>query len=132
MSQYSVQERELEGEAELRADIEAGEDPHHPLRRWLERLRARMHAHPGLRRLYLVIVGLLGTVVVFTGIVLIPLPGPGWLIVFLGLAILGTEFVWAKRLTGFAKQQLQRFWAWWLARRDARRTRRAIRDRSRA
>jgi uncharacterized protein (TIGR02611 family) len=32
------------------------------------------------------------------GIVLIPYPGPGWLIVFSGLAILATEFASAKRL----------------------------------
>ena len=32
------------------------------------------------------------------GILAIPYPGPGWAIVFLGLAILATEFEWAHRL----------------------------------
>jgi uncharacterized protein (TIGR02611 family) len=37
-----------------------------------------------------------GTVVV-VGIILMPLPGPGTLIVLVGLAILATEFRWAHR-----------------------------------
>lgn len=32
------------------------------------------------------------------GLVLIPLPGPGWLTVILGLTILSWEFIWAKRM----------------------------------
>lgn len=38
-----------------------------------------------------------------TGLVLIPLPGPGTLITIGGLAILGTEFPAAKRLVGRMK-----------------------------
>ncbi len=43
------------------------------------------------------------------GVRLVPLPGPGWLIVFLGLAILGTEFAWARRLAAVTKRWLARF-----------------------
>jgi len=43
-------------------------------------------------------VGLTGTVVILIGIPMIPLFGPGWLVVFAGLAILSTEFPWAGRL----------------------------------
>lgn len=43
-------------------------------------------------------VGILGGIVVLIGIVLIPYPGPGWLIVFGGLALLSTEFHFARRL----------------------------------
>jgi uncharacterized protein (TIGR02611 family) len=46
-----------------------------------------------------------GFAVVITGIILIPLPGPGWAIVFGGLAILATEYVWAQRLLNFAKRK---------------------------
>ena len=49
-----------------------------------------------------------GWAVVVVGIVLIPLPGPGWLVVFAGLAILATEFAWARRLLRWAKAQLER------------------------
>jgi uncharacterized protein (TIGR02611 family) len=40
----------------------------------------------------------LGFAVVGTGIVLLPLPGPGWLIIVAGFAILATEFEFAERI----------------------------------
>ncbi len=43
-----------------------------------------------------------GGAVILTGLALLPLPGPGWAIIFLGLAILATEFAWAKRLKEWA------------------------------
>lgn len=41
---------------------------------------------------------LLGFAIVGTGIVLLPLPGPGWVIIFLGFAILASEFEFAERV----------------------------------
>jgi hypothetical protein len=38
-------------------------------------------------------------------------------VVFLGLAVLGTEFPWAHRIAHLLKRTLDRFWAWWRARR---------------
>jgi uncharacterized protein (TIGR02611 family) len=58
------------------------------------------------------LIGLLGAVVVVIGIVLIPFPGPGWLIVLAGLAIWAVEFVWAQRLLHFTRTQLERWWHW--------------------
>ena len=58
------------------------------------------------------LIGLLGAVVVGIGIVLIPFPGPGWLIVLAGLAIWAVEFVWAQRLLHFTRTQLERWWHW--------------------
>jgi uncharacterized protein (TIGR02611 family) len=40
----------------------------------------------------------LGFTVVITGIILLPLPGPGWLVIFAGFAILATEFEFAERV----------------------------------
>lgn len=37
----------------------------------------------------------LGGLVIVVGVILIPYPGPGWLIVFAGFAILATEFEFA-------------------------------------
>ena len=51
-------------------------------------------------------VTVVGFAVVLLGIVLIPLPGPGWLIVFGGLAILATEYVWARRLLNYARRRV--------------------------
>lgn len=40
----------------------------------------------------------IGVVIVVVGLIMVPLPGPGWLVVFGGLAILATEFTWAQLL----------------------------------
>lgn len=49
----------------------------------------------GLRR---AIIGALGGTILLMGIVLIPVPGvPCSLVISLGLAVLATEFAWAKR-----------------------------------
>ena len=105
-------------EGEVRDDAAAAEDPGHPVHRWMRRRREELEHRPRLRVLYRSIVAVIGVLVVVVGIALIPLPGPGWLVVFFGLAILGTEFHWAKRLTGFAKRSLARFWAWVRTRRS--------------
>ncbi len=43
-------------------------------------------------------VGIAGFTVLTVGVALIVLPGPAFLVIPLGLGILGTEFVWARRL----------------------------------
>src|SRR5436190_20276596 len=53
-----------------------------------------------------VAVTIAGFAVVIVGLILVPLPGPGWLIVFAGLAILATEYVWAQRLLNYAKTKV--------------------------
>ena len=60
-------------------------------------------------------IGVLGGSIVVGGLLLVPLPGPGWLVVFVGLAILATEFVWAQSLLDFGKRTL-RSWTTWLGR----------------
>jgi uncharacterized protein (TIGR02611 family) len=83
------------------------------LRARRERIRADTHKN----RVYRAVVGALGTFVVLLGLVLVPLPGPGWLVVFLGLALLGTEFSSAQRLKHFGERQVHR-WARWIAARS--------------
>jgi Putative transmembrane protein (PGPGW) len=46
-----------------------------------------------------------GGFLVIVGIALLVLPGPGWLVIFLGLGILATEYVWAERLLQKAKEK---------------------------
>ena len=107
-------------ERTVRAEIAEAERPDHPIRRMLRRARAWMSQYPRLEHVYRVGVGILGGVLTGIGVLLVPLPGPGWLVVFLGLAVLGTEFRWAKRIAVWLKRQLDRFWAWWKARRAQR------------
>ncbi len=45
-----------------------------------------------------VITVVVGFTVVLLGTVMLALPGPGIFTILLGLALLGTEFVWARRL----------------------------------
>lgn len=51
---------------------------------------------PGLARR--LVVGFVGAAVLLVGVVMIVLPGPATLIIPAGLAILATEFPWARRL----------------------------------
>ncbi|HEY5833624.1 TIGR02611 family protein [Streptomyces sp.] len=46
-----------------------------------------------------------GLAVVIGGIILLPLPGPGWLVIFGGVAIWGTEFHWAQRALSWTKHK---------------------------
>lgn len=50
-------------------------------------------------------VTVVGFVLIIGGIVLLPLPGPGWLVIFAGLAVLATEYVWAERALDAAKRK---------------------------
>jgi len=49
-----------------------------------------------------------GSAIIAAGLVMFVTPGPGWAAVFVGLAILATEFVWAERMLGWAKRQAGR------------------------
>jgi uncharacterized protein (TIGR02611 family) len=65
-----------------------------------------------MRRAWRVGVGVLGGLVLVAGIIAIPYPGPGWLIVFTGLAILATEFAWARRVLHYARTKYDAWTAW--------------------
>jgi len=51
-----------------------------------------------LKLAVLVLVFVVGMTVVAIGVALIALPGPAFIVIPAGLAILGTEFLWARRL----------------------------------
>jgi uncharacterized protein (TIGR02611 family) len=85
-----------------------------PRRGLLRRLDA-IRANPAGRLTLRIVVGVLGAVLVAGGLLLVPLPGPGWLIVFAGLALLATEFAWAAHVLRFARRTLET-WTRWLLR----------------
>ena len=67
------------------------------LRQWIQRTAKALHwqdVPAFVRRVIVAVVG--GTVLLF-GLALLVLPGPALLVIPLGLAILATEFVWARR-----------------------------------
>ncbi|BBA36653.1 uncharacterized membrane protein STKORF319 [Methylocaldum marinum] len=52
-----------------------------------------------------VVIGLAGATVTLIGIALIVLPGPAFLLIPLGLAILGIEFAWARHWLRVVKRR---------------------------
>ncbi|MGW0533809.1 TIGR02611 family protein [Streptomyces sp. NPDC003032] len=49
---------------------------------------------------------IVGLAVVVAGIIMLPLPGPGWLVIFGGMAIWATEFVWAQLVLRWTKRKV--------------------------
>lgn len=88
------------------------------LRAHLLRQRERIRRRAALNTTYRVALGVFGVLVLLIGFVLIPYPGPGWLVVFAGLGVLATEFSVARRISTFASRQYQR-WTSWLGRQHA-------------
>lgn len=74
--------------------------------------RRRIRANASSLRVYRVVVGTLGALIVVTGLALVPLPGPGWLIVFVGVSIWASEFAWARRLHKWGMAHLHRWNDW--------------------
>lgn len=60
-------------------------------------------------------IAVVGASVTLIGLVLVPYPGPGWLIVFAGLAILATEFTFAQHALDWLKEKYDT-WVKWLKR----------------
>lgn len=46
-----------------------------------------------------------GFTLLLVGVVMLFTPGPGWVVIFLGLTLLAAEFVWARRLMDRIKHQ---------------------------
>lgn len=74
--------------------------------------RNRLREQPAADFTYRVIVGIVGFTVLAVGIAAIPYPGPGWAIVFLGLAILASEFYWAHRTLAYTRRRYDSAMGW--------------------
>ncbi|MFE7194157.1 TIGR02611 family protein [Kitasatospora sp. NPDC057541] len=53
-----------------------------------------------------VAVFLVGLAVVVLGVIMLPLPGPGWVVIFLGMGIWATEFVWAQLVLRWTRRKV--------------------------
>ncbi|GAA2650723.1 TIGR02611 family protein [Nonomuraea recticatena] len=76
---------------------------------WLDGIRSTRTGALTLK----IIIGVIGTVMVVGGLIMVPFPGPGWLVVFAGLAVLATEFHWAHKVLEFGKSVLQAWTEWY-------------------
>ena len=55
-----------------------------------------------VRRIFRVVAGF---TLLLIGVVMLVTPGPGWLVILLGLGLLAAEFVWARRLMDRIKHE---------------------------
>jgi uncharacterized protein (TIGR02611 family) len=58
-----------------------------------------------VRRAFRVVAGF---TLLLVGVVMLVTPGPGWLVIFLGLSLLAAEFIWARRLMDRMKREGER------------------------
>ena len=72
------------------------------------RIHQRLHGHPALALTTKITVTLVGGVVALIGVVMLVTPGPAFVMIPLGLAILATEWDWAKRWLEKAKEQARK------------------------
>ncbi len=81
---------------------------------WYTRFRERVRRRTGTDLAYRIMVGVVGAAVVIIGIIAsFPLvPGPGVLILFAGLVILGTEFLWAQRVLQWVRDRYDSWLEW--------------------
>ncbi|WP_435817497.1 PGPGW domain-containing protein [Micromonospora arida] len=89
------------------------ERPRRP--RWRERISLTLdliRANPTGRIALKIFIAIAGALVVTIGIALIPLPGPGWLLVIGGLGIWAVEYHWARRLLGFTRRHVHGWTRW--------------------
>ncbi|MEU1589055.1 TIGR02611 family protein [Micromonospora sp. NPDC005710] len=83
--------------------------------RWRERISLTLdliRANPTGRIALKIFIAIAGAIVVTIGIALIPLPGPGWLLVIAGLGIWAVEYHWARRLLGFTRRHVHGWTRW--------------------
>lgn len=74
--------------------------------------RRRIRSNPHSLRIYRGVVFTVGLVLVLGGLALVPLPGPGWLVVILGIAVWASEFEVAARLLDWVKAKVRAWEAW--------------------
>ncbi|MFL6071616.1 MAG: PGPGW domain-containing protein [Actinomycetes bacterium] len=75
---------------------------------WLYRWRTRVIGKSRIRQIaWRTFITVVGGAITLAGIGMLVLPGPGWAAIFLGLAILASEYLWARRLLTYTKDRAQ-------------------------
>ncbi|WP_237188813.1 PGPGW domain-containing protein [Rothia nasimurium] len=92
----------------LDKEIESGQGGR--LHQRMERFRAMMGRHPVLLLFYRLLVIGVGFLCIVAGIIMLVTPGPGWLFIFMGMSLWGTEFHWAHRLNVWARAKVLSIW----------------------
>lgn len=58
----------------------------------------------GIRAVRRVVIAVVGTTILLVGVALLVLPGPAFIVIPIGLAVLAVEFRWARRLLRRARE----------------------------
>lgn len=99
--QHAVVRQELLDRFGSDGRMDAHEDPI----RW----RRAIRTNPMTGTIYRVVVAVVGLALIVAGMPLVPLVGPGWAIIFIGLFLWSTEFMWARRVTQYVKAEVKAF-----------------------
>jgi uncharacterized protein (TIGR02611 family) len=81
------------------------DDRPHPI---IQRLQVRKERHLARSRLYRLVFAVVGFTVLLVGIAMLVLPGPGLLVIVLGLTLLALEFAWAERMLERTVDRMER------------------------
>jgi uncharacterized protein (TIGR02611 family) len=82
--------------------------PRRPRPKLIEKLEAQRETHRDRSLFYRVGFGVLGGVILIAGVVMLVTPGPAFVLIPVGLAILSLEFAWAASALEKALDQAQR------------------------
>ncbi len=78
-----------------------------PRPKLIEKLEAQRETHRERGRLFRIGFGLVGLMVLIAGVIMLVTPGPAFVLIPIGLAMLSLEFVWAERLLEKSLEQAQ-------------------------
>jgi uncharacterized protein (TIGR02611 family) len=78
-----------------------------PRPKLIEKLEARRATHRERGRLFRIGFGIVGALVLIGGVIMLVTPGPAFVLIPIGLAMLSLEFVWAERLLERSLEQAQ-------------------------
>jgi uncharacterized protein (TIGR02611 family) len=76
--------------------------------RLVEKLEARRATHRERHLVFRIGFGLVGTLILLAGLVMLVTPGPAFVLIPIGLAMLSMEFIWAERLLDKSLEQAAR------------------------
>jgi len=112
LDQGHVQKQSRSGED---ADAEAAAGILERVKKRVAGLRAAVVRRRGGLQAWRLTVAVIGSLVIAVGAILLVAPGPGWLVIFLGLGIWATEFAWARSLLRYVQRQVRK-WTDWITR----------------
>jgi uncharacterized protein (TIGR02611 family) len=78
-----------------------------PRPKLIEKLEAKRETHRERNRLVRIGFGVAGVLILLGGVVMLVTPGPAFVLIPIGLAMLSLEFVWAERLLERSLEQAQ-------------------------